>query len=492
VSALVGRLGVDPSVAPRGAPQTSDVGAERRRSNPTFVASIVVVALAVFLRTWQLGRDRLGFDEAFTAMAGRRSLGGLFAYLRVRDSHPPLDYLLRSPLSRAGLSEVWMRLPSVLCSIAAVALVAWWLRHRGVVGLLATAFMAFSAFEVVHGREVRMYADLQLLGVAAAMVCTAWLTRPRRRHVLAIGALVAIGLLLHTSMLIFGAGLLMVPGVRRDADAWRWRGALLAGFAVWALVWGPAFLHQAGGGHSDWIPRTTVSRAVDAVGRLLIDDPSWHVAIVVGVVVGVVVMWRVDPHLARVVTCCSFVPLVLAALAGLVAPVLLDRTLTLMAWGPMVSLAFLARAAPRRKVVRSLVYLCLGVLALVMAASAWQSVTTRTQPDRVLRHLEAAVRPGDVVVLRPGGRLHLLEWTLGVRHGRTYRVDQLTGVAETAAFQLDGQQSTNTDARRVWFLDWKAPHLAPVEGPHCGPDWPVDDARLSCLLASPSAARAVP
>ena len=234
---------------------------------------------------------------------------------------------------------------------------------------------------------------------------------------LAIGALVVIGLLLHTSMLLFGAGLLVLPGRRRDADAWRWRGALLAGFAVWAVLWGPTFLHQASGGHSDWIARTTVSRTIDAFGRLLIDDPFWHVAVVVGVVVGAVVMWRVDPRLARVVTCCSLVPLALAALAGILAPVLLDRTLTLMAWGPMIALAFLVRATPSRRVAHSLVCLCLGLLAAVMAVSAWQSITTRTVPNRVLRHVEAVVRPGDVVALRPGGRVHLLEWTLGVRHG---------------------------------------------------------------------------
>ena len=52
---------------------------------------IALVIAAAFLRLWGLGADRLNFDEAFTAMAGRLSLGDLFQFLRVHDSHPPLD-----------------------------------------------------------------------------------------------------------------------------------------------------------------------------------------------------------------------------------------------------------------------------------------------------------------------------------------------------------------------------------------------------------------
>ena len=475
--------GVDPIVARPSAAaiQATEVLArkvsEPRALDPLFLVSIAVVGVGLGLRLWHLGADRLGFDEAFTAMAGRRPIGELLSYLRVRDSHPPLDYLLRSPLSRAGLSEFWLRVPSVACSATAVLLVAWWLRRRGVVGVLATVLMALSAFELAHGRDARMYADLQLLGVVCAIISEAWLERPRRRHAVAIGALVGVGLLLHTSMFLFGAGLLALPGRRRDADAWRWRCALLTAFGVWAILWGPSFLQQSGAGHSAWIPTTTLPRAIDTVGRLVLYDPRWHLAIIVGVAIGAVAMWRGDPRLARVVTCCSFVPLGLAALAGLVAPVLLDRTLTLMAWGPMVALAFVARAAPRRPAVRSLAVVALAALVVVMAGSAWQTVNTRSTRDRVLRHLGQVVRPGDVVALRPGGRLHLLEWSLGVRAGQPYQIEARAGLPGAAALRLD---PTTAWSGRVWLVDWANQHLhaIPARGVRPTGAWPAPGCRV--------------
>ena len=76
------------------------------------VALVLLVAIAAIVRFWDLGAARLNYDESFTAMAGRLPVGSLFGYLRLHDSHPPLDYLLRAPLARAGVSEFWFRAPS--------------------------------------------------------------------------------------------------------------------------------------------------------------------------------------------------------------------------------------------------------------------------------------------------------------------------------------------------------------------------------------------
>src|SRR5689334_16902108 len=76
----------------------------------TLLVLAAVVSAGAALRLWDLGAQRLGFDEAFTAIAARRPVGSLLDYLRVRDSHPPLDYLLRAPLARAGATEFVFRL----------------------------------------------------------------------------------------------------------------------------------------------------------------------------------------------------------------------------------------------------------------------------------------------------------------------------------------------------------------------------------------------
>ena len=149
-------------------------------------------------------------------MAGRRSLGDMFSYLRDADAHPPLDYLLRDPLARAGASAFVFRAPSLVFSVGALALFAWWMRTRAVAGVVATALFALSGFAVAYGSEARMYALLQLLGVAAAMTAESWLRAPRRRHAVLIGVVVLVGCLDHTSMFLLGGALLVLAGWRRD------------------------------------------------------------------------------------------------------------------------------------------------------------------------------------------------------------------------------------------------------------------------------------
>ena len=82
---------------------------------------VALVTVGAVFRLWGLGANRLNYDEAFTAMAGRLPVGSLFPFLRTHDSHPPLDYLLHLPLARLGVSAFWFRLPGVVCSVAALA-----------------------------------------------------------------------------------------------------------------------------------------------------------------------------------------------------------------------------------------------------------------------------------------------------------------------------------------------------------------------------------
>src|SRR5690348_5229096 len=184
----IGRpLPVAPAVTPSGPVQTSTTGDGRVTGRGVAAALALAVVAGAVLRLWGLGAHRLGYDEAFTAMAGRMPVGDLFAYLRTNDSHPPLDYLLRAPLARAGANEFLFRLPSAVFSVAALALFAWWMRRYALAGIVATALLAVSDFELMHGRTARMYAELELIGVVAAVLADSWLRRPRRWHAPALG-----------------------------------------------------------------------------------------------------------------------------------------------------------------------------------------------------------------------------------------------------------------------------------------------------------------
>lgn len=421
--------------------------APEHRGRATVVALILIVAVGAVFRLWDLGSHRLGFDEAFTAMAGRKDLGSLFSYLRVRDSHPPLDYLLHAPLARAGVDEFLFRLPSVVCSVGALALFAWWMRNRGVAGIVATGLLALNAFELAHGREARMYAELEIVGVAAAVLADIWLRRPRSWHAPAIGVLAFLGLFTHVSMFLLGAGLLLLAGRRTDREAWRWRVALAAAVLGWAVLWGPTFLAQSNGGHSNWIPRTSPSIIVDTFGALAVRQAGLHLVALVAIAAGAVLLWRSDRWLGRVFGCCVIVPAVLGALIGLTAPVMLDRSFTLIAWGPCLALGYLVGGVTHRS--RVLGPLAIGVLALVMIPTAVTAVDGRSNVDRALRHVERVARPGDVVASHPGGRLHLLLWSIAVRRDVPYRAVPLVRLRDAQGVRLGhGPQSG-----RTWLLE---------------------------------------
>ncbi len=328
----------------------------------------------------------------------------------------------------------------------------------------------------MHGRNARMYAELELLGVALAILAESWLRKPQRRHTPILGALVLAGLLTHVSMFLVGAGLFALAGRRTDREAWRWRGAIVGAGAVWAVVWGPSFLVQTRGGHSDWIPRTTPSGVIDTVSSLVTNSTVGGLLLFVAVAVGGVLAWRRDRRLGSV-WCAGFaLPLALAALAGLAAPVLLDRTLTLTAWAPLLAIGVLLdRLLARARV--------LGVVALVVVAAlllppTFTAVSESSGPDRGLRRLEAVVRPGDVVAVRSAAKAPEVIWTIGVRGQLPWRAVTVAGVVpKVAGLALGGAPASG----RVWILDWKSKVREAPGYTRCAPDQNFGVSRIMCL-----------
>jgi Dolichyl-phosphate-mannose-protein mannosyltransferase len=466
---------------PRAAPEpVARTGRAGRLVSGVLVALVVLGAV---LRLWRLGANQLGYDEAFTAMAGRLPLGSLFGFLRAQDSHPPLDYLLHAPLARLGVSALVFRMPSALCSIAALALFAWWMRDRGRAGLFATALMAVSAFQITHGRNARMYAELELLGVAIAILAESWLRAPRKRHAPILAALVLVGMLTHVSMFLVAIGLFALAGRRTDREAWRWRGAIVGAGAAWAVIWGPSFIAQSRGGHSDWIPRTTASGVVDTVSRLVTNDTVGALALFAAVIVGGVFLWRRERGVGSVWWAGFALPVALAALAGLFAPVLLDRTLTLTSWAPLLALGVLLDAVLRRSVVVGAVAVL--ALGLLMVPPTVTAITGTTGADRALRRLEAVARPGDVVAVRSAIKAPEIEWSLGVRSGQSWRPVSLPGITPVvSAMALGGGPPSG----RVWLLDWNSLVREADDYTRCAPDQNFGRSRIMCLQHTGSSA----
>ena len=321
-----------------------------------------------------------------------------------------------------------------------------------------------------------MYAELELIGVAIAVLADRWLRRPRGWHAPVLGVLVMVGLLTHVSMFLLGVGLLALPGRRRDRAAWRWRRAIAAGGLGWALLWGSTFLVQARGGHSSWIPPTTLSGSVTALGRLITYEPSLYLAALAVMVAGSIAMHRRAPALSRVWVCCFAIPVAFAAAAGLVAPVMLDRTFTLVAWAPLLALGFALDALLRRSRVVGLIVL-LAVPA-IMVPSAVRTVESRTGPDTPLRRLEQVLRPGDVVAVHPAHKTPEMQWSLGVRSKYPTTTVVVPALRNSFALAL----GPGPPSGRVWLLDWRRYGTAELSGfTPCAPTWSWGSTRILCL-----------
>ena len=462
--------------------ERADAGARDLDARPepggrgTGALLVTIVLVGIGLRIWRAGFGGLSYDESFTALAGRLPLGDLFAHLRAADTHPPLDYLLRAPIARAAGGAFALRLPSLVFSVAALIVFALWSRRLGRAGLIATALMAISEFQVLHGGEARMYALLQLLGVLALVVADRWVRAPRSWHAAALAALLVVAYLDHVSAFLLAGGAFVLPGLRRDGEAWRWRGAVVGATVVWAVAWGPTFLGQAEHDWAGWIPATTPAGIVRAVGGQVTGVDGLRTLLAVAVVAGGVALWRRDGRLGRVWLCLGALPFVAAAVVGAFTPFLLDRTLSLAAWAPVLALGVLGEVliARWRLIGTALVG---ALLVAVLVGTAGFLAVKRYDVDLSMDHLHSVVRAGDVVATRPSRYGALADYRIGVLGGAPVRAAHVPGVPDTDAFRV----GTGPASGRVWLLALAGDHRRAPGYESCAPTWTDGVTRIECL-----------
>jgi len=404
------------------------------------------VILGAGLRLWRIGAAPLNLDESFEALTARRSLPNLIGWLVHDDTSPPLSYLVRSPFLAVSASTTMARLPSVLCSIAALVLFAVWMRNRGVLGVVATALFALNGFLVHYGREARMYALLELVGVTAAVVCEAWLRSPRRAHRAAIAIVGAVALFTHAMGFFLLAGLVALPGRRRDREAWRWRRAVVLPAVVYALAWGWAVQSQL---HHDRQPgqRTSFTALIDVIGGLVTSQSAFRLLAAIATIAGGVVLVKRHDVLGRVWIACFAIPFGLAAVAALQMDLLLTRLFAFSAWAPLVAIAALVELATARRVILGV---AAGIAACVLVLPVGVNSPTYRGPAAIaVERLQASTVPGDRIAIRPSWLGHLLQWNLGSRTPVSAAPDERPFVAETFSMVVPGARETG----RVWLIE---------------------------------------
>jgi hypothetical protein len=375
------------------------------------------VALAAFLagvavRWVMLAATLPTFDETFTGVNARLPIGDIPGALRARDSHPPLDYLMRHVFAGTD-STFWLRFPSAVLGTATLVLVLWWMRDRGWFGVFVVVFSSFAAIQVLYAREARMYALVIFVGTVVAVVAERWLQESATKWSVIAGTAVLVGVFGHVSVLFLVAGALLVPGLRTDREAWTWRVALGVPALVWAVVWGPSFRDQLDHQPASWIPHTSLTSARDAIAGQLTMYDGLAVLVLVAVVVGGVALLTRQLPLGRVWVCLFVAPAAAEMVLGFWQHLLLPRSLAFAAWAPVVAVAALVGRcvedrppwlSARVGAVGAIAVSVLAVGSVGAAASYEESSTAARQ------YVRSVAQPGDTLMTHPAFLGPMLRW----------------------------------------------------------------------------------
>lgn len=385
--------------------QTPAAPAWERSLLYALAAAAAVAGLAA--RLWMASDLPLWVDESWTVMVATQPDWAGFWRETWRDANAPLYYLLMALWTPvAGVSDPALRLPSLLFAAAAGLLPLLW----RVPGLSAGARLTWGCLlwlwvgGLGFAADARVYALLQLLATAQTIAFVRVLDSPDRRAALGWATLATLAGLAHYFALFLTLAqsvlLLFALGPRRALRLWPAALAFLP-LALWLASHLPRLLEFA---RADvgWYVRLDAGTSV-ALAQYLVGPWTWPFALPLAATLAAVWMLRGagrEKDGSR--------PLVMAALAGLIAFVLVlvlgwlrpsvtARYLTPFIPAVLLGLVAIARAARRAGVAyAALVALYLLPLATLPAirdelrernayslepASAWLAPS---RPERII------------------------------------------------------------------------------------------------------------
>jgi len=193
------------------------------------VPVLPIAALALLLRLIGIEGPSFWFDEGLEI--GRARLPWPRVLLLDEGPDPPLYRLVLWPIASATTRELWLRLPSVVFSVAAVVLAFRWIDRLGDrrLALLLAAVLAAAPVEVHYAQEVSQYSLAVLLGVCLSIAFERAARRGSALDWVLLTATSAAGLLSYYGLafLIAALDLDLASRLRRERSRRR-----LAGFAL--------------------------------------------------------------------------------------------------------------------------------------------------------------------------------------------------------------------------------------------------------------------
>jgi hypothetical protein len=304
--------------------------------------AVAPVVLGVALRLLNLHDQILVEDEVHAVRTALLyPLDQILFTYRTEDPSLPLAALYRLSVD-AGLrlSEIGLRLPVLIASVAAVFVLPWlaasWVERR--TALLWSWLLAMSPILVLYGRMVRPYGLIALLVPASALMFLGFCTTKRVSRAVAFSILASLSLYVHLGtapMLIAIFAFAVGEKLVRSSKALGWRELVFAASCTAALS--SLFLIPAWDSLGPLIEAKGMRRRFDLGSTppllsLQTGSRSLALAIFIGAValLGLVVLLRRQRRLALftlTLVLAQWFGLALLAPAGIRSPLILNRYL---------------------------------------------------------------------------------------------------------------------------------------------------------------------
>lgn len=250
-----------------------------------FVCILILIAATGMVISLMIGlHQSVWFDEGYSIMLAQRPIGELISLTAV-DAHPPLYYLLlKGWISLFGMSELALRLSSVVCgglaTIAAGLLIKDLFSKR--IALIALPFVVFAPFLIRYDYEIRMYAFVTLIGVVSTWILVrAWRTRRVKWWIL-YGAIVAAGMYtLYMSAVFWLAHLVWLLVMTRQQKLQITRQPYWLAYAAGVIIflpWVPTVLSQLkSSALPPYMDSVTLYQLTNILGQLMAYRPGWQI-----------------------------------------------------------------------------------------------------------------------------------------------------------------------------------------------------------------------
>jgi mannosyltransferase len=394
-----------------------------------------ICLLGLALRLPTLSTRSLWLDEAYTAWFSQLGLTELWTDVPLYETHPPFYYtLIKAWTLVFGTSEVALRSPSVIASVATLALAALSGRilRAGRWGdyaaLFAALLLAVNRAHIFYAQSARPYA-LQTLVALIAILAAIRLVQVMNSGdgklerldwlppATALGLAAGVMLWLHNTAIFIAlgiwAGLAAVILLYSSAD--RTRNLVIvvltgiASLAIWSPFL-PYFLRQSATMHSMsfWVQKSPSD--FWSAWIYLAGGNAPAIPVIAAAVLGFVSVWRRQKAVALFVAIVLLLPLyAVVTISHTIKPIYVSRLFEWMA-PPLMLLVGCGVFASRFSG-----YLRLALAVAALGLSVVSTLEVRRYEDWrvIVQTIAAEAEPGDVVIASPTESDPLLRYYAG-------------------------------------------------------------------------------